>query len=193
LAAGPNRWCRARHRPGSNGPAVWLCRGIFRGKGERHRRAWELMRLLDREARACARRAKTQRAAVAAGASDPTWRWRAPVDRARPGPGLTRSAGNCRSGGCRRLAAGEALMRQNKIPAEMAFQHQRLEILVCRGNKADIKGHGSGATERYDLSVFQHPEHLGLTVEAHLTDLVEKIWCRRWRGEVCRRQRRECQ
>ncbi len=48
------------------------------------------------------------------------------------------------------------------------------EILVRRGNHANIDGDLPGATNALDLSFFQRAEHLRLSIQAHVADLIEE-------------------
>ena len=61
-----------------------------------------------------------------------------------------------------------------EILPEAAALHLALEVLVGRGDDADVHPDGAVAADALELALLQHAQDLGLRLEAHVADLVEQ-------------------
>src|SRR5258708_5960253 len=74
----------------------------------------------------------------------------------------------------RRHADRDDAQTEIEILAEGAALDLRLEVLVGRGNHADVDLDRARRSETLDLPFLQHPEDFGLRLRAHIADFVEE-------------------
>src|SRR5581483_5450925 len=74
----------------------------------------------------------------------------------------------------RRQRDADDVQAEEEILAEFAVDDALLEILVRRGDDADVDAHVVLAAEARELAVLQHLQQLRLQREAHVPDLVQE-------------------
>ena len=81
------------------------------------------------------------------------------------------SSGRSRSGG---TWIGITAQPEVQILAEVPLLDLLLEVLVGRGDDADVHLDRPRRSEPLDLAFLQHAQHLGLRLGAHVADFVEE-------------------
>src|SRR5262245_766367 len=61
-----------------------------------------------------------------------------------------------------------------EILSEPALRHQALQVSISGGDDAHVDGDASLRAQPLDLPAFDHPEDLGLSIRAHVADLIEE-------------------
>ena len=81
------------------------------------------------------------------------------------------SSGRSRSGG---TWIGMTASRKYRSSRNLALLDLLLEVLVGRGDHADVHLDRARRPQPLDLALLQHAQHLGLRLRAHVADLVEE-------------------
>ena len=74
----------------------------------------------------------------------------------------------------RRQANREYVQAIKQVQAKTVFVNRFLQVLVSRGNDADINLDRLGTADAVDFALFQHLEQLGLQLQVEIADFIQE-------------------